>query len=111
MKPSEIKCGGGLMLLIDGSFSFFIELHLEGNVFNFESTANWEREDDALDAMTKCLMAFPVVVAKAASNQDFQVIEEFCVEQNIVKMEEDPDIILEGDEEEEEGPDDESSLH
>lgn len=84
--PHQIKCGGGLILLGDGRFAYFVELHLQTSVFHFESLDSWKFEAEAESELTKTIAAFPVVIARAANERDYELVEAFCVKQNIIKI-------------------------
>jgi hypothetical protein len=82
----QIKCGGGLILLGDGRFAYFVELHIQSSVFHFESLDSWKHEAEAESELTKCISAFPLVIAKSANEKDFDLVERFCEEKNIIKI-------------------------
>ena len=85
-KKPQIKCGGGLFFLGDGSFAYFVELHLLDSVFHFESLETWEHEAEAESALTRCISAFPQVIATAANTKDPDLVDIFCDKQKIVKV-------------------------
>lgn len=86
VKSNEIRCGGGGMLLHDGTFAFYIELSIAGNQFEFESIDTFEKEDEMYDALEAVMAEFPKAIAEAATTRDFNLVEEFCQKWRIAKV-------------------------
>ena len=98
MKPSEIKCGGGLMLLDDGTYSYYIEIHFDGQVFNFECENTFPDEDAATDKLKACVVAFPYAIVEAAEERDFKIVDDFCTKWDLFKSLP-PEVTADDDEE------------
>lgn len=94
---SEIRCGGGGMLLEDGKFAFFIEVTIQGYQFTFESINSFDTEEEMLEQLEGCMQEFPGVIVESAKTKDFNLMEDFFEKWQIVK-------IIEKDPEEETGP-------
>ena len=83
----EIKCSGGLALACDGSFSFYVELELQGDTFTYESLSTFPTEEEAESQATLCCSAFPEVISQAARERKFELVESYCEKWNLIKVE------------------------
>lgn len=81
-----IKCRGGLMLLDTGRFTFWIEVFVADNHFEFECLDDFATEEIADEKIEECAKEFPQVLGKSMKSQDFSYVEEFCEKWNLVKV-------------------------
>lgn len=86
-KKGQIRCGGGILSLDDGSFTFFLELFIEDkDRYDYECDDSFSMESEAERVMVECMTKFPQVVKDAITSKDMSHIDRFCREYLLVQV-------------------------
>jgi len=92
----QIECGGKLIQLVSGKFTYLVEISVGGHLFGFDTPDTFETKDGAEGRANQVMDKMPDVIARAASYRDFQIFLDFCALWNLSKIEEVSDLKLTG---------------
>lgn len=82
----EVRCGGGIIHLEGGVFTYFIELHILNDSFTFESLEEFEDEKEAETKAFNCMESLPLVLMQCLKNKSLDLFDMFCEEWQLVKI-------------------------